>query len=156
MGNFLDVLDNPRNESRGENVKINKTFSSADDRRRAADKKRSQSASSSWRPLGWIVGEIMDFPDLKQNQATSYLGVNWRVMHANREPNLSAVWLIAIRGYPALKLFAFHTYGPLTFHKLGVINRDSPARSCAACLVLARARRHTHIHTHAHTRTHSH
>ena len=77
-------------------------------------------------------------------------------MHANREPDLSAVWLIAIRGYPALKLFAFHTYGPLTFHKLGVINRDSPARSCAACLVLARARADTHTYTHTHTHTHTH
>ena len=44
--------------------KINKTFHSADDRRRAADKKRGQPASSSWGHLQCTVGEIMGFPEL--------------------------------------------------------------------------------------------
>ena len=65
VGSVLDVLDYPRNENRGQKVKINKTFSAADDRRRAADKKRGQSVSSSWGHLQCIVGGIMDFPDLK-------------------------------------------------------------------------------------------
>ena len=46
-------------------LKINKTFSAADNRLPAADKKRGQSASSSWGHLQCIVGEIMDFPHLK-------------------------------------------------------------------------------------------
>ena len=71
-------------------VKINYTFSAADDRRRAADKKRGQSASISWGHLQCIVGEIIDFPDLRQKQAMNYSGANWRVVHANREPNLPA------------------------------------------------------------------
>ena len=73
----MEVLDNPRNENRGEKIKINKTFNAADHRRRAADKKRGQSALSSWGHLQCIVGEIMDFPDLKkQKQAIGYLGAN--------------------------------------------------------------------------------
>ena len=55
----------------------------------------------------------MDFPDLKQKQASSYLGANWRVVHANREPDLSVIEHIGIRGYLALTLFAVHTYGPI-------------------------------------------
>ena len=43
---FSEVLHNARNENRGEKVKINNTFNAADDRRRAADKERGQSASS--------------------------------------------------------------------------------------------------------------
>ena len=67
VGSVWDVLDYSRNENRGEKVKIKKTFSAADDRRRAADKKRGQSALSSWGHLQCIVGDIMDFPDLKTN-----------------------------------------------------------------------------------------
>ena len=58
MGSFSAVLNNPRNEDRGE-------FDSADDRRRAADTKRGQLASSLGRHLLCIMGETMDFPDLK-------------------------------------------------------------------------------------------
>ena len=65
VGSVSDVLDNPRTENRGEKVKINETFNAADNRRRAANKKRGQSASSSWGHLQCIVGEIMGFPDLK-------------------------------------------------------------------------------------------
>ena len=65
VGSLLNVFDNLRNENRGEKVKINKTLNEADDRRRAADKKRGQSASSSQGHLQCNVGEIMDFPDLK-------------------------------------------------------------------------------------------
>ena len=57
MGSILDVLDYPRNENHGEKVKINQIFSAAD-----ANKKRGQPALSS---LQRIVGEIMDFPNLK-------------------------------------------------------------------------------------------
>ena len=64
-GGVSDVLDYPQNKIADKKVKINKNFNAADDRRRAADKKRGQSASSSWGHLQRIVGEIMDFPDLK-------------------------------------------------------------------------------------------
>ena len=37
----------------------------------------------------WVKQRI--FPIYKQTQAISYLGANWRVAHANREPDLSAV-----------------------------------------------------------------
>ena len=50
-----------------------------------------QSVSSFRRHLHCIVGKSMDFPDLKQKQAISYSGVNWRVVHANQELDLSAV-----------------------------------------------------------------
>ena len=46
-GSVWGVLDYPRNENQGEKVQINKTSGAADDRVRAADKMRSQSASSS-------------------------------------------------------------------------------------------------------------
>ena len=91
MESFLEVLDDPRNENRGEKIKINKTFNAADHRRRAADKKSDQSALSSWGHLQCIVGKLMDFPNLKTKQAISYLEANWRVVRANREPDLSAV-----------------------------------------------------------------
>ena len=64
-GEHSDVLDYPRHENVGGKVKINKTFSAADDRQRAADKKRGQPALSSRGHLRCIVGEIMNFPDLK-------------------------------------------------------------------------------------------
>ena len=66
LGSVSDVHDYPRNENRGEKVKINlflKKFSAADDRRLAADKKRGLSASSLRRHLQRIVGKTMDcFP----------------------------------------------------------------------------------------------
>ena len=65
VGSVSDVLNYPRNENRGRKVKINKHYSAADDGLQAADKKRGQSASSSWGHLKSIVGKIMDFPDLK-------------------------------------------------------------------------------------------
>ena len=54
------------------------------------------------------------FPMENQKQTISYLGANWRVVNANREPDLPAVQQIWIWGYSALTLFAVHTYGPRT------------------------------------------
>ena len=65
VGSVSDVLDYSRSENRGGKIKINKTSTAADDRRREADKKRGQSASNSWDHLQCIVDEIMDCPDLK-------------------------------------------------------------------------------------------
>ena len=57
--------------------------------------------------------KTMDFPDLKTKQAINYSGTNWRVVHTNRDPDLFAIKQIGIRGYPALTLFAVHTYVPM-------------------------------------------
>ena len=43
----------------------------------------------------WVKQWI--FPIWKQKQAVSYLGANWRVVHANQEPNLPAIWFEAIQ-----------------------------------------------------------
>ena len=47
-------------KNRGEKVKIDNNFSAADDQRRAADKKRGQSASRLRGHLHCIVGETSD------------------------------------------------------------------------------------------------
>ena len=65
MGGVSDFHDYPRNENRGEKVKINQNVRATDDRRLAADKKRGQSALSLPCHLQCIVGKIMDFSDLK-------------------------------------------------------------------------------------------
>ena len=86
-----DVLDYPRNKNRGEKVKINNTFSAADGRRRAADKQHGQSALSLRWHLQCIRGKQLISSIYKQKQAISYLEANSRVVHAEREPDLSAV-----------------------------------------------------------------
>ena len=67
-----------------------KSKSTTDDRQLAADKAR-PSALSLWDHVQCIMGKTMDFPE-KQKQTISYLGANWWVAHANREPDLYAWW----------------------------------------------------------------
>ena len=62
---FCELIGVGQNCPRRKKIKIDKTFNAADDRRLAANKKRSHLASSWWGDLQCIVGEIMDFPDLK-------------------------------------------------------------------------------------------
>ena len=62
-------------------------------------------------------------------------------MHANQELGLSAVYLNAIRGYPAWKLFALRTYGPCRLHYFvralnGEIHNISPKKSARSKGVL--------------------
>ena len=61
-----------------------------------------------------IVDKPIDFSDLKAN-TTGYL-FRSTLMNRACEPRagLSPVWLIGISGWPALTLFAVHTYSPLS------------------------------------------
>ena len=65
VGRVFDFHGYPRNENRGEKVKIGKNISAADARRLAAVKKRVQSASSLRRHLQCVVGKTTYFPKLR-------------------------------------------------------------------------------------------